>query len=101
MFRLGYGGRGLRGRNVGTGNSRVGSPPGMRAAVLSRAAQHAAWAVAGLGAAGFAGAARAADTPASFTGPNNGFWNSAGNWSGAVVPANSGATTFAVTIPAG
>lgn len=42
-----------------------------------------------------------ADTPANYVGSNGGFWSIAPNWStNPVVPANAGANTFAVTIPA-
>ena len=37
-------------------------------------------------------------TSVSYTGPNNGLWNSAGNWSTGSVPANSGTNQFTVTI---
>src|SRR2546423_818457 len=44
------------------------------------------------------GALRAADTPTTYSGGYGGNWNLATNWSGGVVPANAGATTFAVTV---
>ena len=40
----------------------------------------------------------AATIPVSYTGPNNGQWNTASNWSPAGVPANSGTNQFTVTI---
>ncbi len=39
-----------------------------------------------------------AATTATYTGPNNGSWNNTLNWSGAVVPNNSGPTTYDVII---
>ncbi len=42
--------------------------------------------------------ARAATTGIAYIGPNNGLWNTASNWSPAVVPANTGTTQFTVTI---
>ncbi len=50
-----------------------------------------AWSVAGAGSA-------AASTAVSYVGASNGSWNAASNWSPAVVPANSGASQFTVTI---
>jgi hypothetical protein len=47
------------------------------------------------------GKALLAQTAVTYTGPNNGNWNTAANWSGGVVPINSGPNTYAVTIPAG